>query len=192
MEEELYERGQEEIQKHLALLEEQRLENHKMWDSQILALSTLALGLSLTILKDFIDFKTASCIFSLKLSWLLFLSSIIGTVISFYVAEKSQLKWKDILLKVARHNANLRIMTYKLNKLLKQIELSGSLDNFKTARTEGIENLTKEIEEHDQSLEPMNKNHAKWNKTIEWLNLLRTISFILAITLLTLFVYVNL
>ena len=192
MDEEIYEREQQEIQRHLALLEEQRMENHKMWDSQILALSTLALGLSLTLLKDFIDFKLANCILSLKLSWLLFLITIIGTVISFYVAEISQTKWKEILIKIGRHSARVRIETYKLTKLLKQLEMSGEKDKFKETRSNGIQNITTLNDEHDKSLEPMNKVQSRWNKAIEWLNLIRTITFILAITLLTFFVYVNL
>lgn len=59
MQDDFYIKERAEIEKHLALLEEQRLENHKMWDSQILSLTTLILGLSLTILNEFIDINTA-------------------------------------------------------------------------------------------------------------------------------------
>jgi|TARA_B110000483_G_scaffold243659_1_gene334964 hypothetical protein len=55
MDEDLYKQEREELQQHLSLLETQKMENHKMWDSQILALSSLALGLSFTLVKDFID-----------------------------------------------------------------------------------------------------------------------------------------
>ncbi len=192
MREELYKREREEIEKHLALLEQQRLENHKLWDTQILALSSLILGLSLTVLNDFIDINIASYNFLLKLSWFLLWGTVVSTIVNFYIAEKAQIKWKEILIKQAKHSLDLHFSTNKLEGKLKEIEISGNLGEFKKKREDGINQLESKINEHNLSLAPMNKSHEKWNSAIEWLNNIKTLCFIFALSLLIIYVSLNL
>lgn len=192
MREELHERGIEEIDKHLSLLEQQRLENHKLWDTQILALSSLILGLSLTVLNDFIDINLANYNCLLKLSWLLLWGTVVSTIVNFYIAEKSSIKWKDILVKQAKHSLELHYCSNKLDGQLKEIEISGNLDEFKKQREDGIHQLESKINEHDLSLRPMNVSHQKWNSVIEWFNIIKTLCFVLALSLLIIYVNLNL
>lgn len=192
MQDDFYIKERAEIEKHLALLEEQRLENHKMWDSQILSLTTLILGLSLTILNEFIDINTACYNYLIKISWFFLWATIVSAIINFYVSEKAQLKWQSILIKIAKHFNDINYSTNKLNSKLKEIELSGELKELKKERDEGINEISAKIDEHDTSLAPMNRSHGRWNSAIERLNLVKTISFIIALTLMVLYVYFNL
>lgn len=192
MREELHKRGIEEIEKHLTLLEQQRLENHKLWDTQILALSSLILGLSLTVLNDFIDINLANYNCLLKLSWLLLWGTVVSTIVNFYIAEKSQVKWKEILIKQAKHSLDLYYSSNKLDGKLKELEISGNLAEFKKQREGGINQLESKIKEHDLSLSPMNISHEKWNSVIEWFNIIKTLCFVLALSLLIIYVNFNL
>lgn len=192
MREELHKRERTEIEKHLALLAEQRLENNKLWDTQILALSSLILGLSLTVLNDFIDINLANCNWLLKLAWFLLWATVVSTVVNFYIAEKSYVKWEDILVKQAKHSSDIYYFTNNLENKLKELEISKNINEFKLVREDGIKQIENKNTEHERLLTPMNISHAKWNNAIKWFNNIKTICFVLAISLLVYYVNLNL
>ena len=173
------------------LVEKQRLENHKMWDSQVLALSTLILGLSLTVLGEFIDFGSSNYNFLLTSSWFFLWATIVMTVFNFYLSEQSSSKWKVILAIIGRHFENLNRETNKLNSELHNLEDLGKVDECIARRNSGIEELERLEEEYQAKLEPLNGSHQKWNASVGLINFLRTITFILALSFMVLFVYLN-
>ena len=174
------------------LLDRQRLENHKMWDSQILGLSTLILALSLTALDGFIDYSNSSYKYLLVSSWIFLWATIVTSILNFYVAENSQVKWKLILVKMTRHFQNIGNLRNQLDKKLQELELTKNLTEFKKARENGIAKINDAIDEYEDSIKPMNDSHGRWNRSIYILNNFKTIFFILAITTMVLYVLLNL
>lgn len=191
MNDDLYRKEREEIEKHLALLENQRLENHKLWDTQILGLSTLILGLSLTVLNEIISFDESEWNFLLYISWFLLWATIVSTIVNFYVAEESQVRWKSILIKQAKHSQRVHYFSQNLNTKLKEMELSGNMDEFKKSREIGIAEIQGEIDRHEEALGPMNKNHEAWVGTIRQLNTAKTVCFLVALTFSVIYIVKN-
>jgi hypothetical protein len=64
-----------------------QLSNSERYDGAILTLSTGALGISLTFIKDIVSVSEAKCLAILMASWWLFGLAIISTVISFLVSQ---------------------------------------------------------------------------------------------------------
>ena len=77
---------------------EASLSNSNNYDKAILTLSSAALGLSLTFIKDIVPFKDIINYWTLVLSWVFFLISIVVTIISFILSQwaiKRQLKYAE-------------------------------------------------------------------------------------------------
>lgn len=192
MDEELYNRERAEIDKQLDLLERQRLENHKLWDAQILGLSTIILGLTLTVLNEIISFDHANYKILLYISWVLLWGTIVVTIINFYVAEESSIKWKDILIMQAKHSQTVHFLSQKLDTKLKELELTGDIEKFQNTRGAGIAEIQHEIDIYDATLTEKNRSHVSWNNTVLILNRAKTATFILALSSTVTFIVFNL
>ncbi len=72
--------------KERELLFNSKLEQSKMFDKYIFTISSVALGLSLTLIKDV--FKNPGWDFLLALAWLFFIISVLCSLLSFYFSQK--------------------------------------------------------------------------------------------------------
>lgn len=84
----LYQRTRDDLLKR-------QLSNSENFDRAILTLSSAALGLSLTFVKNVVQVDDARCLWLLVFSWVLFVASIIVTLVSFHVSQvgiKTQLR----------------------------------------------------------------------------------------------------
>ncbi|MEI8574822.1 hypothetical protein J0667_23065 [Methylomonas sp. WH-1] len=70
-----------------AELLKRQLSNTENYDKAILSLSSAALGLSLTAIKLIIPIDLAGHLWSIKLSWVLFLLTIIFSLVSFLISN---------------------------------------------------------------------------------------------------------
>ncbi len=69
-------------------LYKRQLSNSEAYDRAILSLSSAGLAISLTFIKFIVPLEKAEHIFVLKTSWILFLLSVIFTLISFLIGNK--------------------------------------------------------------------------------------------------------
>lgn len=108
-------RTEEEQQRSVEIFDSYRdelfkrqLSNSEAYDKAILSLSSAGLALSLTFIKFIVPLTKANYLSILKLSWLLFLASVITTVISFLISNKgisTQLKFAEEYYIEAKANA---------------------------------------------------------------------------------------
>lgn len=169
-------------------LHQAKLENHKTWDTQMLGLSTLLLGLSVTMMKGVIDFDVATFKFLLYLSWLSFWTTIVGTSTSFWLSDVALKKATDL---VDKRYGNLTIVALSQSSI-KQKTQSLSNEEAVTAYLEKeARRIDVEIERFEQDLKPLQSSIDSWSGWIYFVNLARTIAFILGFTLLTLFAAIN-
>lgn len=66
-----------------------QLSNSENFDKEILTLSSVFLGATLTFIKDIVPIKTAWYLWQLNLSYLFFIIVIISTIISFLVSQRA-------------------------------------------------------------------------------------------------------
>lgn len=87
----LYQRTRDDLLKR-------QLSNSENFDRAILTLSSAALALSLTFIKNVVEFDNVQCLWLLITSWVLFVVSIIVTLISFHISQaaiKVQLRYAE-------------------------------------------------------------------------------------------------
>lgn len=75
-----------------------QLSNSERFDGAILTLSTAALGISLTFVKEIVPVEKAQCLALLEISWWLFSLAIVSTIVSFLASQlgiKRQLQYAE-------------------------------------------------------------------------------------------------
>ena len=101
--------------KERELLFNSKLEQSKMFDKYIFAISSAALGLSLTLIKDI--FRNPKCKCLLALVWLFFIISVACSLLSFYFSQKAI-------------DENLSILNENINSLLNNTEFINKKNKF--------------------------------------------------------------
>ena len=82
-------RATEMYQSHRDELYRRELSNTQAYDKAILSLSSAGLAISLTFIKFIVPLEKADHLWMIKTLWVLFLLSIISTVISFLIGNKA-------------------------------------------------------------------------------------------------------
>ncbi|MCC4860137.1 hypothetical protein [Vibrio splendidus] len=80
--EEIHDKFREELLKR-------QLSNNEGYDKAILSLSSAGLALSLTAIRFVVPLETASYLWALKISWILFLLTVISTLVAYLVGNKA-------------------------------------------------------------------------------------------------------
>ncbi|HIF9060696.1 hypothetical protein AB4581_22095 [Vibrio cyclitrophicus] len=73
-----------------------QLSNNEGYDKAILSLSSAGLALSLTAIRFIVPLESASYLWALKTSWVLFLLTVISTLVAYLVGNKAISKQLDI------------------------------------------------------------------------------------------------
>ncbi len=88
-------RCRELMDTYVAELRSQRSEQQTEVDRQILTLSSALLALSMTFIKDLVPINAAVCFPLLFVAWFFLASSIVGTLLSFYLSQITYDKYID-------------------------------------------------------------------------------------------------
>jgi ABC-type multidrug transport system fused ATPase/permease subunit len=182
----------EKIEKAEDRLSQNGLENHKMWDSQLLTLSTVILGVSVSFLDKLISYESAHCTSLVKAFWLLAALTIIFTVVNFLIADVSYSKWRKVLSALKSHNKKLDKFIFKANSQLDYLEKIGNMEQFKSYREDVLAQAQKYYDEYEDVESKLRRKHAPWNNCVWILNVSKTVTFVVSIALLMLYINVNL
>ena len=87
--EEEQKRSEEKHDKFREELLKRQLSNNEGYDKAILSLSSAGLALSLTAIRFVVPLETASYLWALKTSWVLFLLTVLSTLIAYLVGNKA-------------------------------------------------------------------------------------------------------
>ncbi len=108
--------------KERELLFNSKLEQSKMFDKYIFTISSVALGLSLTLIKDV--FKNPEWKFLLALAWLFFIISVLCSLLSFYFSQKAIDEYLEILNEYISSFFNNTELTDKKAKFSKFVDVA--------------------------------------------------------------------
>ena len=104
-------------EKYLSVLYEAYFESSKQFDKQILFISTGALAVSFSFIRDIVDLDESGCNLILLLSWILFTIVILLSLISHYFSKQA------LNNKIEEIDSNKTQSSVSLNKTVKCINI---------------------------------------------------------------------
>ena len=99
-------------------LYKRQLSNSEAYDKAILSLSSAGLAISLSFIKFIVPLEQAKYICVLEISWLLFLVSVVTTLLSFLIGNKgisTQIKYAEQYYIEAKANSFNKLNIYSLS-----------------------------------------------------------------------------